>query len=172
MATNRLPAASRKSHDNSTINLEIGVRSQSACGSTLTFARKRTRPRQQHYWRKDWFEALHAVASMDCGESWEGFLAYCRAQENGLRKQAFEHLDRFLVSICSTSLDDRLAFVRWVMPIAHRDSGLNLGSLAAEVRESEAVGHDDGDVWAVLALPTLGACRSDRFHLNGLYRSS
>ena len=38
MATNRLPAASRKRHDNSTINLEIGARSQAACGSTLTLA--------------------------------------------------------------------------------------------------------------------------------------
>ena len=38
MATNRLPAASRKRHDNSTTNLGIGARSQAACGSTLTLA--------------------------------------------------------------------------------------------------------------------------------------
>jgi len=37
VATNRLPAASRKPHNSSIINLEIGVRSQAACGSTLTF---------------------------------------------------------------------------------------------------------------------------------------
>ena len=36
--TNRLPAASREWHDRSTINLEIGERSQAACGSTQTFA--------------------------------------------------------------------------------------------------------------------------------------
>jgi len=36
VATNRLPVASRKRHDYSTIKIEIGVRSQAACGSTLT----------------------------------------------------------------------------------------------------------------------------------------
>ena len=40
MATNRLPAASRKRHDNSTINSEIGARTQAACGSTLTLSMK------------------------------------------------------------------------------------------------------------------------------------
>lgn len=37
MATNRLPASSRKPHDNSITNLKIGARS-AACGSSLTFA--------------------------------------------------------------------------------------------------------------------------------------
>jgi len=36
VATNRLTAASRKFHGNSTNNLEIGARRQPACGSTLT----------------------------------------------------------------------------------------------------------------------------------------
>ena len=40
VATNRLPAASRKLHDHSTIDLEIEVRPQAACGSTLTFCKK------------------------------------------------------------------------------------------------------------------------------------
>ncbi len=40
MATNRLPGASRKRHDSSTIILEIGVLPQTACGSTLTFTLK------------------------------------------------------------------------------------------------------------------------------------
>ena len=39
MATNRLPAPSQDFHDNSTINLEIGARSQAACGSTLTLGK-------------------------------------------------------------------------------------------------------------------------------------
>ncbi len=39
MATNRLPVASRKHRDKSTINLEVGARSQAACGSTLTLLR-------------------------------------------------------------------------------------------------------------------------------------
>ena len=37
VAANRLPAASRKLHEESIVNLEIGVRPQAACGSTLTF---------------------------------------------------------------------------------------------------------------------------------------
>jgi hypothetical protein len=36
VATNRLPGANRKRHDNSTINLETGARPQAACVSTLT----------------------------------------------------------------------------------------------------------------------------------------
>jgi len=36
VATNRLPAASRRLHEDSIVNLEIGVRPQAACGSTLT----------------------------------------------------------------------------------------------------------------------------------------
>ena len=43
MASNRLPAASRKRHDNSTINLEIEARPQAACGSTLSFGKNMTR---------------------------------------------------------------------------------------------------------------------------------
>ena len=39
VATNRLPANSQKFHDNPIINLEIGARSQAACGSTLTFSK-------------------------------------------------------------------------------------------------------------------------------------
>jgi len=39
VATNRLPAASRKRYDNSTINPEIGARPQAACGSTLTLGK-------------------------------------------------------------------------------------------------------------------------------------
>lgn len=40
VATNRLPAAGRKRHDNSIINLEVGARSQAACGSTRTVRSK------------------------------------------------------------------------------------------------------------------------------------
>ncbi len=40
VATNRLPTARRKRHDNSTINREIGARSQAACGSTHSFGIK------------------------------------------------------------------------------------------------------------------------------------
>lgn len=34
------PPRVQKRHDNSTIKLEIGVRAQAACGSTLTFGRQ------------------------------------------------------------------------------------------------------------------------------------
>lgn len=79
------------------------------------------RPRRQHYyWREDWFQTLDAVASADSGKEWDGYRAYCRALEEGLRKQAFEHLDRFLAVISTQPLADRMAFVRWIMPIAHR----------------------------------------------------
>lgn len=37
VATNRLPAARRKLHEDSIVNLEIGARPQAACGSTQTF---------------------------------------------------------------------------------------------------------------------------------------
>ena len=37
VATNRRPAASRKLHEDSIVNLEIGARPQAACGSTLAF---------------------------------------------------------------------------------------------------------------------------------------
>lgn len=40
MATNRLPASSRKRYDHSTFYRKIGVRSQAACGSTLTLCQK------------------------------------------------------------------------------------------------------------------------------------
>ncbi|MCB1095381.1 MAG: hypothetical protein KDN22_07345 [Verrucomicrobiae bacterium] len=43
VATNRLPAASRKRHDNSTINLEIGARRPADCGSTLTLQKEMNR---------------------------------------------------------------------------------------------------------------------------------
>jgi hypothetical protein len=77
-------------------------------------------PRQQYYWRKDWFEALDIVASAESGREWDDYKAYCRAQEKGLRKQALEHLGRFLDAICTQTLEHRMSFVRWIMPIAHR----------------------------------------------------
>ena len=41
VAANRLPAASRKLHEESIVNLEIGVRPQAACGSTLTLCKQK-----------------------------------------------------------------------------------------------------------------------------------
>jgi len=40
VATNRLPGANPRSHDNSSINLEFGVRIQAVCGNTLTLVDK------------------------------------------------------------------------------------------------------------------------------------
>ena len=51
LVDNRLPAASRKRQDNSTIHLEIGARSQAACDSTLTLAKNRGfRAREREFW--------------------------------------------------------------------------------------------------------------------------
>ena len=78
------------------------------------------KPLKHHYWRKDWYKSLETVVSDSQSVIWYKYRDYCQAQENGLRKQAFEHLDRFLESICSQLLENRLAFVRWIMPIAHQ----------------------------------------------------
>lgn len=80
---------------------------------------------EQHYWRKDWFESLKHVASVNDNENWSEYRAYCEQLEKGLRKSAFDHLNQFIVYLQSSTLENRMDFINWIMPIATTSPNLN-----------------------------------------------
>ena len=73
MATNRLPTASRKFHDNLTLTPIFGARLQAACGSTLTFAITQPNPMAALNSMKRWL-LLTADLVLFAGVVYVGYL--------------------------------------------------------------------------------------------------
>jgi hypothetical protein len=63
------------------------------------------------------FEALQAAASAAEGiPEWRDYATYCRLRERGLRQESLDSLEAFLGRLVDSAFEQRLAFVRWVMP--------------------------------------------------------
>jgi hypothetical protein len=70
-----------------------------------------------HYWRKGMFKALQAAADAAEGiPAWRDYATYCRLRERGLRQQSLHSLEAFIGRLVDSDFEQRLAFVRWVMP--------------------------------------------------------
>jgi hypothetical protein len=70
-----------------------------------------------HYWRKGMFEVLLEVADAAEGiPEWRDYATYCRLRERGLRQESLHSLDTFIGHLVESDFEQRLAFVRWVMP--------------------------------------------------------
>jgi hypothetical protein len=48
--------------------------------------------------------------------AWEAYAHYCFYREKGLRKEAFEHLDRFLQSTANWTSSQKIDFVKFLLP--------------------------------------------------------
>ena len=60
-------------------------------------------------------ECLRSVAGQaSANVAWSDYAQYCRDREGGLRRRAFQHLERFLGSAISWSFDDRAEFANWL----------------------------------------------------------
>jgi hypothetical protein len=69
-----------------------------------------------HYWNRDNFEGLSAIADEAMQLSHlEGFASYCRLRSNGLRKQAFDALRTFLNAVKPLPFDGRKAISSWLL---------------------------------------------------------
>lgn len=80
-----------------------------------------------HYWRKGMFEALLAVAGAAEGiPAWRDYATYCRLRERGLRLESLQSLEAFIGRLVDSDFEQRLAFVRWVMPRSDSASGGDL----------------------------------------------
>jgi hypothetical protein len=76
-----------------------------------------------HYWRQEMFAALQAAA--DAAEeipAWQDYAAYCRLRQRGLRQQSLGSLEAFIDRLANADFEQRLGFVRWVMPRSDRRS--------------------------------------------------
>ena len=69
-----------------------------------------------YYWNKDNFEGLEAIArSLQESTDVKDFSDYCRFRAEGLRKQAFEALSRFLFQALNWEFEKRRDFVDWLL---------------------------------------------------------
>jgi hypothetical protein len=60
-------------------------------------------------------ECLRTVAAQaSASPTWSDYAQYCRDREGGLRRRAFQHLEKFLEGAKAWSFDDRSAFANWV----------------------------------------------------------
>jgi len=60
-------------------------------------------------------ECLRKVAAQASeNEAWREYALYCRDRELGLRRRAFQHLEKFLDSAKLWSFEDRSAFANWL----------------------------------------------------------
>lgn len=70
-----------------------------------------------HYWRKGMFEALRAAAnSAEEIPEWRDYATYCRLRERGLREESLHSLEAFISRLVDSNFEQRLAFVRWILP--------------------------------------------------------
>ena len=71
---------------------------------------------EMYYWNKDNFEGLEAIAlSLQESTDVKEFSDYCRLRAEGLRKQAFEALTRFLFQALNWEFEKRRDFVNWLL---------------------------------------------------------
>jgi hypothetical protein len=69
-----------------------------------------------YYWNKDNFEGLEAIASsLQESTDVKDFSDYCRLRAEGLRKQAFEALTRFLFQALNWEFEKRRDFIDWLL---------------------------------------------------------
>jgi hypothetical protein len=60
-------------------------------------------------------ECLRNVAAQaSANEAWSEYARYCCDREAGLRRDAFQHLEKFLETAKAWSFEDRSAFANWV----------------------------------------------------------
>lgn len=68
------------------------------------------------FWRDTYFQTLKDVAA-EAGASpeWADYAAFCTEHERGLRRQAFEILERFISQMERASFGERRRFVSWLL---------------------------------------------------------
>jgi hypothetical protein len=80
-----------------------------------------------HYWRKDYFDALKdGAAAASVSAKWADYSTFCREYERGLRRQAFDVLERFIHSMERESFAERRRFVSWLMSFAHERNAIHI----------------------------------------------
>lgn len=57
---------------------------------------------------------------------WADYANYCFDRAKGLRKSALKHIDRFCESTSTWTLDDKIDFVKFVLPIDEQDTNSKL----------------------------------------------
>jgi hypothetical protein len=72
-----------------------------------------------HYWRKDYFDDLKDGAAASASTKWADYSTFCREYERGLRRQAFDALERFVHAMEREPYVERRRFVSWLMSFAH-----------------------------------------------------
>jgi hypothetical protein len=81
-----------------------------------------------HYWRKDYFETLTTASANALSESiaWQDYATFCSDYERGLRKQAFQVLERFLSRMQLEPFAERRRFVHWLLTLADEQPGSHM----------------------------------------------
>jgi hypothetical protein len=75
-----------------------------------------------YYWNKDNFEGLEAIArSLQESTDVKDFSDYCRLRAEGLRKQAFGALTRFLFQALNWEFEKRRDFVDWLLTVQYNN---------------------------------------------------
>lgn len=78
------------------------------------------------YWGKDDFEAVKKVAESAASEpEWAAYAEFCKKYEHGLRREAFDALDRFIVSMSAAPFSARRRFVSWLSQQADGSAARN-----------------------------------------------
>jgi hypothetical protein len=75
-----------------------------------------------YYWNKDNFEGLEDIArSLRDSTDVKDFSDYCRLRAEGLRKQAFGALTRFLFQALNWEFEERRNFVDWLLTVQYNN---------------------------------------------------
>ena len=93
-----------------------------------------------YYWNKDNFEGLEAIArSLQESTDVKDFSDYCRLRAEGLRKQAFEALSRFLLQALNWEFEKRRDFVDWLLAAQYISGHKSPGRFAATPKQHAAI---------------------------------
>jgi hypothetical protein len=80
-----------------------------------------------HYWRKAHFETLTRVAAHSHAfPEWNDYTMFCEQLSEGLRKQSFACLERFICKLEKASFAKRKTFVNWILHETYRKEGEHL----------------------------------------------
>ncbi len=69
------------------------------------------------HWRDDYFENLRRFASLARAiPEWSDYATFCEKYEQGLRQEAFGHLEHFIEYLEKSPFSERRKFVSWLLP--------------------------------------------------------
>ena len=78
-------------------------------------------------WHGDRFETFRKTANEAIATpEWEDYVSFCGDMERGLRKQALESLERFIIRIERSPFSERRLFVSWLCKRADRPWGRSI----------------------------------------------